>query len=417
MRRLETPQWTPSKRFRRFILLTACATSLASWAGSAGASEASASRSTPTFYQAPGELPQPAPLPDIDDFSDYKAWLGAQIAELKIPGAAVAIVSSRGILDTQVWGVRSAQHEDRVDEATVFRIASVSKTFAGTVAGQLVEHNIFQWDDPIAEILPQYRIGTDPTLTRQMTLRHVLSHTTGLMPHAFSNMLDAGVAYEAIQQKFHEIPTVCAPGRCYGYQNVVFSLVADVVETRLQTQYDDFVRENVFEPLGMSGASMSLEDFIANPNASAPHQYGRGVWRVASANPAYYTVGPAAGVNATIMDMARWAQANLGGFPEVLPQSLLEMQHTPVVETPHGNYFNRWPKLQKAYYGLGWRVMDYAGLRIVHHGGGVRGYRSEMVLIPEYDLGLVVLFNAATPLANDVVPAFMDSLLAGVERL
>lgn len=370
------------------------------------------------FYQgAPGELPQPAPLPDITDFSEYKAWLQQQLAEKQIPGAAVAIVTSHGIIDTEVWGVRSAREEEVVDDATVFRIASVSKTFAGTVAAQLVHHNIFQWDDPIVNILPQYRIGTDPSLTGQMTLRHVLSHTTGLMPHAFSNMLDAGVNYESIQQKFHEIPTVCAPGRCYGYQNVVFSLVADVVETSLQTRYDDFVRENVFVPLGMHGASMSYEEFLADPNASSPHQYARGGWRVSSANPAYYTVGPAAGVNATIIDMGRWAQANLGGFPDVLPPSLLEMQHTPVVETPRGNYFNRWPKVQKAYYGLGWRIMDYAGVRIVHHGGGVRGYRSEMVLIPEYDLGLVVLFNAETPLANEVVPAFLDTLLAGVNRL
>lgn len=394
--------------------LLLCAMSI----GPAAASEARHSAvQTTAFYQAPGELPQPAPLPTIEDFSEYKLWLQEQLIEKQIPGAAIAIVSSHGILDTQVWGVRSAQHEHQVDEETVFRIASVSKTFAGTVAAQLVQHNILQWDDPVSDILPHYQIGTDPSLTKQMTLRHVLSHTTGLMPHAFSNMLDAGVAYEAIQQKFHEIPTVCAPGRCYGYQNVVFSLVADVVETRLQTRYDDFVRENVFAPLGMNGASMSFEEFAADPNASAPHQYGRGAWRVSTANPAYYTVGPAAGVNATIIDMARWAQANLGGFPDVLAPSLLEMQHTPVVETPRGNYFNRWPRVQKAYYGLGWRVMDYAGVRIIHHGGGVRGYRSEIVLIPEYDLGLVVLFNAATPLANDVVPAFLDNFLTGVSRL
>jgi beta-lactamase class C len=121
-------------------------------------------------------------------------------------------------------------------------------------------------------------------------------------------------------------------------------------------------------------------------------------------------------VNATILDMVRWAQAQLGGFPDVLPESLLEMQHTPIVETPHGNYFNRWPRLDKAWYGLGWRIMDYAGLRVVHHGGGVRGYRSEMVLIPEHNIGLVVLFNASTPLANDVVPKFLDELLLVLAR-
>lgn len=359
------------------------------------------------------QLPVPVDPADAIDFSAYRLWLEEEVSAQDIPGLAVAVVSSKGILDIQTLGVRSVKDSEQVSEDTVFRIASVSKTFAGAVASQLVQHNIFDWDDPISGILPQYAIGTDVT-SQKMTLRHVMSHTTGLMPHAFSNMLDAGVAYDKIQEKFHEIPTVCAPGRCYGYQNVVFSLVADVVETSLQTSYEDFVRENIFAPLGMTQASMNYEDFVANPHASDPHQFGRNGWRVSSVNKAYYSTGPAAGINATILDMSRWAQANLGAFPEVLPLSLLEMQHTPVVETPRGNYFNRWPRLEKAWYGLGWRIMDYAGVRVIHHGGGVRGYRSEMVLIPAYDLGLVVLINAETRLANDVVPQFLDHVLTAM---
>ena len=213
-----------------------------------------------TFQQlTPGQLPQPVSPAEQLDYSAYKNWLQAQVNELGIPGVALAIVSSRGLIDVQTLGVRSVAENEAVDAQTVFRIASVSKTFAGTVASQLVSHNIFSWDDPVAGILPQYSIGTDPA-TQSMTLRHVLSHSTGLMPHAFSNMLDAGVAYQKIQEKFHEIPTVCAPGECYGYQNVVFSLVADVVEASLQTHYDDFVRENIFAPLQMRSASMGYED-------------------------------------------------------------------------------------------------------------------------------------------------------------
>ena len=363
------------------------------------------------FYQPPGQLPQLLVPPDIAIFDTYKNWLKGQVEEKQIPGVAFAIVSSTGILDVQTLGVRSVDDQQPVAPETIFRIASVSKTFAGTVGAQLVNHNILQWDEPLADFLPDYRLGTDQISSRQLTLRHVLSHSTGLMPHAFSNLLDAGVAYEKIQEKFHEIPSVCEPGRCYGYQNVVFSLVADVIENSLNTGYDTFVEENIFAPLGMVTASMGVDGYLNNPNASAPHQFGRGRWRVSTLNPAYYTVGPASGVNATVLDMSRWAQAHLGGFPEVLPPSLLEMVHTPVVETPHGNYFNRWPRVQKAWYGLGWRIMDYDGMRIIHHGGGVRGYRSEMVVVPEHNIALVVLFNAETPLANEVVPQFLDQLL------
>ncbi len=345
------------------------------------------------------------------DFDEFTAWLKQEMAEQQLPGLAMAIVSSRGILSMETWGVRAVGKPDPVDSETIFRIASVSKTFAGTVAAQLVLQNAYQWDEPLIKILPQYKLGTDVS-GQSLTLRHIMSHSTGLMPHAFSNMLDAGVSYQKIQEKLHEIPVVCQPGSCYGYQNVVFSLVSDVVQVQTQKTYEQFVRENIFTPLGMRTASLSLEEYLASANASEPHQRVRAnSWRVATTNAAYYTTGPASGINASITDMTRWAQANLGAFPQVLPPALLEVQHAPVVETPYGSYFNRWPKLDKAYYGLGWRIFDYAGMRVVHHGGGVRGFRTEMVLIPEKDLALVILFNAETPVANDVVPSFLDQVM------
>ena len=280
----------------------------------------------------------------------------------------------------------------------------------GAVAALLVHDRKQQWDTPLITLLPQYHIGTEPA-SKDMTLRHVLSHTTGLMPHAYSNMLDAGVAYDKIQEKFQEIPTVCPPGRCYGYQNVVFSLVSDVVKVSEHQTYEEFVQTRILTPLGMKNASLGLEGYAGRENVSAPHQFGGEHWRVATTNAAYYTVGPAAGVNASVEDMMLWAQANLGAFPAVLPPEVLAEQHAPVVETPSGNYFNRWPRLEKAWYGLGWRVFDYGGRRVIHHGGGVRGFRSEVVLVPELDIAMVVLFNAETPVANEVVPMFLDTVM------
>jgi beta-lactamase class C len=344
------------------------------------------------------------------DFGAFELWLEGEINTRGIPGVAMGIVTADEVLDVQTWGVRSRDGEAPVDAQTVFRIASVSKTFAGAVAALLVHDRKQQWDTPLITVLPQYHIGTEPA-SKDMTLRHVLSHTTGLMPHAYSNMLDAGVAYDKIQEKFQEIPTVCPPGRCYGYQNVVFSLVSDVVEASEHQTYEEFVQARILTPLGMKNASLGLEGYAGRDNVSAPHQFGGEHWRVATTNAAYYTVGPAAGVNASVEDMMLWAQANLGAFPAVLPPEVLKEQHAPVVETPSGNYFNRWPRLEKAWYGLGWRVFDYAGRRVIHHGGGVRGFRSEVVLVPELDIAMVVLFNAETPVANDVVPMFLDTVM------
>ena len=344
------------------------------------------------------------------DFTEYLTWLDGEINTLGVPGVAMAVVSSTDTLDLRTWGVRSAGEDAPVDADTLFRIASVSKTFAGAVTAKLVHDRKQSWDTPIVSILPQYSIGTQDS-SREMTLRHVLSHSTGLMPHAYSNMLDSGVAYKKIQEKFKEIPTVCPPGRCYGYQNVVFSLVSDVVEVSEHESYEQYLQERIFNPLGMHTASVGLSGYTDSLNVSSAHQFGGETWRTTGTNAAYYSVGPAAGVNASVQDMIIWAQANLGAFPEVMPSDVLSEQQTPTVETPRGSYFNRWPRLDKAWYGLGWRIFDYAGVRVIHHGGGVRGFRSELVLVPSLDIAMVVLFNGETSLANDVVPHFLDNIL------
>lgn len=345
-----------------------------------------------------------------EDISAYTNWLKQRITDEGLPGSAMAIVSKEAIVDVQTWGVRSSQTADPVNVDSLFRIASVSKTFAATVASLMLAHNQQNWDTPINQVLPGIQIGTQAS-SNSMTLKNIVSHTTGLMPHAYSNLLDDGVVYEKIREKFHEIPTVCAPGECYGYQNVVFSLIGDVVEVTTAKSYEDYLYEELFKPLGMSTASTGLEQFESSGNATSPHRKIRGNWRVTTNNPAYYSVAPAAGINASILDMAIWVRANLGAFPEVLSESFLRTQHDPVVETPRGNYFNRWQGLERAYYALGWRVFDYRGMRVVHHGGGVRGFRSEVALVPEKNIGMVVLFNAETNVANDIVPAFLDSLV------
>jgi len=350
-------------------------------------------------------------IPYNYDFSEFLGWLEAASDEKAIPGAALAIVSREGISHLQTWGVRNVSEQAAVNTDSVFRIASMSKTFAGTAATLLVNQNLQRWDTRISDIFPQLRIGKGSS-SQFITLKHVASQSTGLMPHSYSNMLDDGVAYDKIKEKFDQIPTVCQPGECYGYQNVVFSLIGDVVEQSTGNSYADYLYEQLFKPLGMVTASVGMDPYLNDPEATAPHRLVRGSWRTTTTNPAYYSVAPASGINASIFDMSMWLRANLGAFPEVLPANFLSQLHEPVISTPYGNYFNSWSGLEKAYYGIGWRVFDYKGLRAIHHGGGVRGYRSEMVFVPEADIGMVLLFNAESNLANEIVPAFLDNLRA-----
>jgi beta-lactamase class C len=344
------------------------------------------------------------------DITNFVSWLKDSAIEQSIPGVAMAIVTHDSVLLEETWGLKDIKDTAGIDEQSVFRIASMSKTFAGTATALLVEHHLQSWDTLLTDVFPALNLGTRGA-SKGIQLKHIVSHSTGLMPHSFSNMLDDGVGYEKIKPKFKQIPTVCAPGDCYGYQNVVFSLTAEVVESSTGSSYAEYLEEELFKPLGMTGASVGIEPYNNNPEATKPHRYSRGRWQTTSTNAAYYTVAPASGVNASIKDMELWLRANLGGFPEVLSPEFLGSVHEPIIATPRGNYFNRWRGLEKAYYATGWRVFDYRGLRAIHHGGGVRGYRSEMVFVPAADIGLVVLFNAESKLANDIVPAFLDNLI------
>ncbi|GJM12129.1 MAG: hypothetical protein DHS20C12_05320 [Pseudohongiella sp.] len=343
------------------------------------------------------------------DLSEFVSWMEAETREKKIPGVALAIVSREGIMHMQTWGVRSIDTRLAVETDSVFRIASMSKTFAGASAALLVDQHYQSWDTKLTDLFPSMNLGTRRS-SSDITLKHVVSHSTGLMPHSYSNLLDDGVSYDRIKPSFPKIPTVCKPGECYGYQNVVFSIIADVVEESTGNSYEEFIYEQIFKPLGMVTASVGMDAYLESDDATQPHRRSRGAWRTTSTNPAYYSVAPASGINASIFDMSMWVRANLGAFPEVLSPGFLSELHEPIIATPRGNYFNRWSGLEKAYYATGWRVFDYKGQRVVHHGGGVRGYRSEMAFVPEANIGLVLLFNAESNLANDIVPAFLDNL-------
>ena len=343
------------------------------------------------------------------DPAPFLSWIEETKTSVDIPGIAVAIVSRDKVLHLETWGRRSVDKEPLVTSNSLFRIASMSKTFAGAAATLVVDTKQQSWDSRLSDIFPSMRLGNGRSY-REITLRQVASHSTGLMPHSYSNLLDDGIEYAKIKPRFSEIPAVCKPGTCYGYQNVVFSLIADVVEASTGEEYERYIEEKLFKPLGMTTASVGLQPFLSSDNATSPHRRVRKQWRPTSTNSAYYSAAPAAGINASVFDMALWLRANLGGFPEVLSPMILNDLHTPVIETPNGNYFNRWEGLEKAYYAIGWRVFDIEGVRVVHHGGGVRGYRSEMAFIPSANIGMVLLFNGETNAANEAVPVFLSGL-------
>jgi len=346
------------------------------------------------------------------DVRRFELMAQALVADQRIPGLAVAIVQNGQILSARGYGITDVRAAEPVDAHTVFRLASLSKSFAGTLTGMLVSEGALRWDSKVADFMPNLRFA-DPAAAQQLTVAEVLSHRVGLTHNAFDRDIEGSADYRDVVQRFANAPMKCRPGECYAYQNVAFSLIGDVVYASSGQFYNEAVASRIFKPLGMNDASVGLEGIQASARWARPHVRGRGGWASLAPKPTYYRVSPAAGVNASISDMAQWLLAQTGHRPDVLPQPLLATLHAPVVTTPGELRGSAWRRgrLNGAGYGLGWRVYDYAGHRVVFHGGAVQGYRGAVALLPERDLGIAILWNSESSLPSGLMPTILDSAI------
>lgn len=354
---------------------------------------------------------EPMPLAEGFDVREFEAMAQALVADQRIPGLAMAIVHRGRVLSARGYGITDVRAAEPVDAHTVFRVASLSKSFAGTIAGLMVSEGALRWDSRIVDYMPGLQLA-EPEAAARLTVADVLSHRVGLPHNTYDRAIEGGAEYTTLVHKLSETPLTCAPGECYGYQNVAFSLVGDVVFATSGQFYSEAVTRRLFKPLGMNDASYGLDGIQSSQRWAKPHVRTRGGWTSLIPKPTYYRVAPAAGVNASISDMAQWLIAHGGHRPDVLPAPLLATLHSPVIGTPSEMRASasswRSQRLHSAGYGLGWRVYDYGGHRLLFHGGAVQGYRASMALLPERDLGLVVLWNSESALPSGLMPTILD---------
>ncbi len=326
-----------------------------------------------------------------------------------MPGGALIVVEHGEVVLQKVYGVRSEKDQDPITEETLFRIASLSKTFASAAASLLVEENLVQWQTPLTDNLDYLKFKRQD-YGQEINLRHLMSQSTGLMPHAYTNLIEDNMPFNRIVKRLDKVDFICEPGECYGYQNVVFSLVGDLVLAKTKMDYETFVANRLFKPLDMSRASFGRDAFVNDQNHAKPHVWTGKRWVPVRTTDHYYRIAPAAGVNASISDMREWLLAQLGHKPLVFQKDTLALMHTGAIKTTRTQAHYRYRKgLGDVYYALGWRVFDYAGeTGFVHHGGHVRGMRSEMVFNPKLQTGMVFLTNSEPSRMNDLVFDFVE---------
>ncbi|QIA08875.1 serine hydrolase domain-containing protein [Draconibacterium halophilum] len=353
------------------------------------------------------------PVVEIENtLTRFDSLLDQNLKESGTVGAALVITYKGKIALVKCFGVRKAGEKNRVDANTVFRLASVSKTVTGVLAGILDEENIVKLDDRIIDYLPNFKLK-NADYTNQLTVRHLLSHTSGLIPHAYDLMVEDKVPLEKIIERLDQVDLTAAPGKLYGYQNVVYSIYDPITCAKTHQSFESVMKEKVFQPFGMADASVNFKDFENNHNKAYPH-YNRGHNRYSPMrlNDRYYTTAPAAGVNASISDLGNFLCALTDDNSEIFDIKARETVFTPQVNSPlKRTYFRSWGRdVKSKRYSIGWRIIDYKGREIAYHGGYVLGYKAEIAVCDQEDIGIAILSNSPNSATAKNIPTFLNML-------
>ncbi|WP_266158561.1 serine hydrolase domain-containing protein [Dyella silvatica] len=395
--------------FRTLFLLIAGALGLSSTASLAHApdtAEPAAQHAVSASQQLPADRVKAT-------LEAYTLWLDRLEQRNAVAGLATAIVIDDKVVYEHTLGYANAATREPITPDTVFRLASLSKAFATALTGVLVSDGKFDWDTKLIDVLPFFKLK-DAQAANQATVRDILGQRLGLPRNTYDNMLEGNISYEELVRKLDEVNMTCGVGQCYGYQNIAFSLIGDVIYAQTGDFFYRQVDKRIFFPLGMKTASYGRDALESSKSWARPHRAaGAGNWTPFEPNESYYRVAPAAGVNASLHDMEQWLIAQMGGRPDVLPQALLDTMHTSEVTTPVELRSTPWrrERLSDAHYALGWRVFEYNGETLIFHAGAVEGYRTMIGFFPRYHAGVVTMWNSAGPMPSGLMPMVFDSLL------
>ncbi len=333
-----------------------------------------------------------------------------------VPGLALVMVRNEEVL-TKGYGIREMDKPEKVDEHTLFAIGSNTKSFTATAMGLLVQDGKVSWDDPVTQYLPDFKMYDQHT-TALITIRDLLCHRAGLGTWAGDMLLSSKYSTEDIVRRIRYIPPEYGFRAGYGYCNLLFITAGYIIERVSGISWDEFIRQRIFEPLGMIDSVTNARYFGDRTNIARPHEDIKGKLQLVRQSEEMH-VGAAGTICASAADIARWLQMQLGdgcidGKQIVDPGIIAETR------TPHTNIPLRamerklFPSRHFSAYGLGWFLNDSHGRLTVRHTGGVNGMLSITLLIPEEKIGIAVLTNKLPNAAYVIIPHYLNELLLGL---
>lgn len=369
--------------------------------------------------------PLPAPLPDAARLAQFDAFVADVQKQFDVPGVAVAIVKDGQVVMARGYGVREMGKPAKVDEHTMFAIASNTKAFTAAALNMLQDEGKLKTTDRVIDHLPWFRMS-DAYVTREMRIRDLLAHRSGLSLGAGDLLYWPTTTYTTreVAERLKDVPLTGGFREQYAYDNILFGVAGLVVEAASGMSFEKFLQTRIFNPLGMTETRYNSDGLKPGDNVATGHAkfdfkdlrpVGVTSWR---------NVSGAGGIYSSVHDIAKWMSVQLAGgvisgegekAKRLFSEQRQREMWTVLTPIPSGK--PSIPELLPAApnfvgYGQGWQLSDYAGSKLVWHTGGWPGQVSRLTLVPEQKLGVIVLTSAEVGVAfNAITYEALDMML------
>ncbi|MBL8961253.1 MAG: serine hydrolase [Gemmatimonadetes bacterium] len=328
-----------------------------------------------------------------DPFAGVDSVIQAAMKAWKVPGLAVAVTTRDSVIFARGYGVRKLGDPTPVDTRTLFAIGSASKAFTGASLALLTDDKKLGMDDRVIDHLPWFQMY-DPWVTRELRLRDLLLHRSGLERGDLSWYSTSRSREEIVRTVRHLPPTTSFRTR-FQYQNLMYITAGEVIRQASGMTWDDFVRTRIFTPLGMTASNTSVRALEGQVNVAQPHADLGGIRAIPYRN--IDNAGAAGSINSNVEDMSRWIRLWLNGgragsqriLSEEMTREAMRSQHT--MDDPYLTALLNAPQFPG--YAFGWFVAAFRGKRHIGHGGNIDGMATMVGFLPDDGIGVVVLTN------------------------
>lgn len=344
------------------------------------------------------------------------AFLEKAMIDWEVPGMEVLIVKDGEVLLEKGYGVRNTETNEPVTENTLMAIASNTKAFTTASLSMLVDEGKINWTDKVVDYLPYFKMY-DPYVTQEFTIEDLVTHRSGLATFS-GDLLWYGTTHSRVEviKRAQFLKPVRGFREGYGYQNIMFTAAGEVIAAVSGMSWEDFVKQRILTPIGMERTLTSTLEMKNGMDVSSPHNY-----KFEKQIPIEWinwdNMSSAGSIISSVSDMKEWlfTQLNSGIHNSDTLWSASRTAEMHSVKTAKGisNWSKKnFPSKTFSGYGLGWDIFNYHGQKVVNHGGGYDGFISKVALVPEENLGIVILTNTNTWITAPLTYQILDEFLS-----